>query len=143
MCASTLDHVCSSILLVNSAQVVMCVVVVYTRSVESWVSVDVKVALRAVSVMLHQPIAFQVNRGENVRRVPDERDRNRRQRHTHCTKFDVLLVDEFTVRTLHCERLAQARDGFQILPIRLNVISPVSSSRVPAENSGTLILFPY
>ena len=42
MCAPTLDHVGSSILLVNSVQVVMCVVVVYARSVESWVSVDVK-----------------------------------------------------------------------------------------------------
>ena len=46
-------------------------------------SVNVNVALRAVSVILHQPIASQVKRVENLGHVGD-RDQNNVI--THCSK---------------------------------------------------------
>ena len=47
-------------LAVNSTQVVLCIVLVFQQSVESLLSVDVNVALRAVSLILRQPIALLV-----------------------------------------------------------------------------------
>ena len=34
--------------------------------------------------------------------------------HTNCPEIDVLLVGLISVPAVHCERLSQARDGFQI-----------------------------
>ena len=64
---------------VNTAQVVMCIVVVYTHFVESLVSADVNVTLHVA------PLAVTV-------RVSYERDRNQKLRNTHCANFDVLLM---------------------------------------------------
>ena len=60
---------------VNSVQVVLCIVVVYMQSMESLLSMDVNVALYAVSVILHQPSACHVWRGENFRRVRDKNEK--------------------------------------------------------------------
>ena len=87
---------------------ILCIGVVYRRSVESWLSEDVNVALRVVSVILHQPIEFHMKRGENLRLV-----------HTHCTKIRRVTCGFLP----HCERLSEARDGFQTLPMWFDVKS--------------------
>ena len=95
-------------LAVDSAQIVMCIGVVYMRSVESWLSETVNVALRVVSVILLQPIAFHMTRRENLRLV-----------HTHCTK--IRRVTGGVVPD--CARLSEARDGFQTQPMWFDVKS--------------------
>ena len=63
--------------------------------------------------------ACRVCNSAPTKRIPREKRREPSTRKKK--KIDVLLVSLFTVRAPLCERLSQARDGFQALPMWFDV----------------------
>ena len=91
-------------LAVNTAQIVMWIVAIFTHSVESLASADVNVTRHVASRAVSVRVSSEGDRSQKNSVIPT----------AHCREFDVLLMGLVLCPCSSlCTRLSQARDGFQ------------------------------